>query len=101
MSFKNRNIGLFSGNNKRMAGYFIGIHRYLLMRKALLAIFSSAEFNTMALKSKLSKVVSYIQDNKAWEIIYMLLKIFFPVFWFFVLQIATNQECTRDSTMPE
>ena len=32
----------------------------------------------MALKSKLSKVVSYIQDNKSWERIYVLLKILFP-----------------------
>ena len=60
------NIGLFSGNDTRMAGYFIGMHRYLCIRKALLATFSSAEFNTMALNSKLSKVVSYIQDKKAW-----------------------------------
>ena len=48
------------------------------MRKALLVIVSSAEFNTMALNSKLSKVVSYIQDKKAWERIYVLLKIIFP-----------------------
>ena len=61
-----------------MAGYFIGMHRDLCMRKGLLATFSSAEFNTMALNSKLSKVVSYIQDNKDWESIYVLLKIIFP-----------------------
>ena len=30
--FHNRNIGLFSGNDNRMAGYFIGMHRYLRMR---------------------------------------------------------------------
>ena len=62
--FHNRNIGLFSGNDTRMAGYFIGMHIDLRMRKSLLATFSSNEFNTMALKSKLSKVVSYIQNNK-------------------------------------
>ena len=61
--FHNRNIGLFSGNDTRMAGYFIGMHRDLRMRKALLATGSSAEFNTMALISKVSKVVSYIQDK--------------------------------------
>ena len=61
-----------------MAGYSIGMHRYLRMRKALLGTVSSAEFNTMALNSKLSKVVSYIQDKKAWERIYVLLKILFP-----------------------
>ena len=68
--FHNRNIGLFSGNDTRMAGYFIGMHRYLRMRKALLATLSSSEFSTMALNSNLSKIVSYIQDNKAWERIY-------------------------------
>ena len=76
--FHNKNIGLFSGNDTRMSGYFIGIHRYLRMRKALLATFSSAEFSTMTLNSKLSKVLSYIQGKKAWERIYVLLKILFP-----------------------
>ena len=35
--FHNRNIGLFSGNDIRMAGYFIGMLRYLRMRKAIIA----------------------------------------------------------------
>ena len=48
--FHNNNIGLFSGNDTRMAGYFILMHRYLRMRKALLATVSSAEFNIMSLK---------------------------------------------------
>ena len=48
-----------------MAGYFIGMHRDLRMIKALLATVSSAEFNTIILNSKLSKVVSYIHDKKA------------------------------------
>ena len=61
-----------------MAGYFIGMHRYLRMRKAVLATVSSAEFSTMTLNSKLSKVVSYIQDKKASERIYVLLKMIFP-----------------------
>ena len=63
--FHNRNIVLFSGNDTRMAGYFIGMHRDLHMRKALLTTVSSAEFSTMTLNSKLSKVVSYIQGRKA------------------------------------
>ena len=74
--FHNRNIGLFSGNDTRMAGYFIGMHIYLLMRKALLATVSSAEFSTMTLTSKNPKVVSYIQDNKAWDRIYVHLRKF-------------------------
>ena len=73
--FHNRNIGLFSDNDTRMAGYFIGMHRDFRTRKALLATVSSAEFNTMSLNSKLSKVLSYIQDNKSWEKIYVPLKI--------------------------
>ena len=76
--FHNRNIGLFSGNDTRMAGYFIGMHRDLRMRKALPATVYSAEFGTMALNSKRSKVVSYIQDKKSWERIYVLLKLLFP-----------------------
>ena len=39
--FRDSNIGLFSGNDNRMAGYFIGMHRDLRTRKALLATFSS------------------------------------------------------------
>ena len=38
---------------------------------------NSAE-ETVALNSKLSKVASYIQDNKYWERIYVLLKILLP-----------------------
>ena len=53
--FHNSNIGLLSGNDTRMAGYFIGMHRDLRMRKALLATVSSAELNTMALNSKFPK----------------------------------------------
>ena len=48
------------------------------MRKALIATVSSAGFNNIALNSKLSKVVSYIQYKKYLERIYVLLKIIFP-----------------------
>ena len=58
--FQNRNIDSFSGNDISMDGYFSGIHRYMDMRKALLATVSSDGFNTTSLKSKLSDVVSYI-----------------------------------------
>ena len=76
--YQNRNIYLFSGNDTRMSGYFIGMHRYLRMIKSILATVSSDEFNTLSLNSKLSKVVSYIQDNKSWERIYVILKICLP-----------------------
>ena len=49
-----------------MDDYLIGMNRDLRMRKVLIATVSSAEFNTMALNSKISKLVSYIQDNKSW-----------------------------------
>ena len=35
--FHNRNIGLFSGNETRKDGYFMGMHRDLQMRKVLQA----------------------------------------------------------------
>ena len=77
--FHNRNIGLFSKNNTRMAVYFIGMHRDMIIIKSLLVTVSSAELNSMVLNSKLSKVVSYIQDNKYWDRIYVFNN--FPLFW--------------------
>ena len=68
-----------------MAGYCIGIHRDMRMRKALLAKFSSAEFKIMPLNSKLSKVVSYIQVNKAWERVNFRLILLFSCIWFLFL----------------
>ena len=63
--FRNSNIGIFIGNDNRMDGYFMGIHRDLCMIKVLLNTVSSTEFNSMVIHSKLSKVVSFIQDNKS------------------------------------
>ena len=83
--FHNSHIGLLSGNNNRMDAYFIGMHRYLRTRKSPLATVSYAEFNTMSLKSKLSKLVSYIQDNKSWERIYVIFKLLFPCLQFLCL----------------
>ena len=40
--FHNRNVGLFSGNETRIAGYFMGMHRDLRMRKVLQAAILSA-----------------------------------------------------------
>ena len=40
--FHNRNIGIFSENETRMAGYLMGMHRDLRMRKVLQATISSA-----------------------------------------------------------
>ena len=95
--FHNRKIGLFSGNDTRMAGYFIGMHRYFRMRKALLATVSSAEFITMTLNSKISKLVSYIQDKKAWEKIYVLLEILFPCLHTF--RLADSNKAGMDKVL--
>ena len=76
--FHNKNIGLFSVNYTIMYGYFIGMRRYPCMRKSLPITDSSMKFNTMSLNSKNSKVVLYVQDNKAWERIYIILKLLFP-----------------------
>ena len=42
--FHNRNIGLFSGNETKMAGYFMGTNREFRMQKVLKDTISSAEF---------------------------------------------------------
>ena len=43
--FHNRNIGLFSVNETRMAGYFMGMHRDLQIWKVLQAILVSFTLN--------------------------------------------------------
>ena len=48
----NRNIGLFSGNDTIMAGYFIEVHRDLCMKKLLLVKTASAGFNSISLNYK-------------------------------------------------
>ena len=48
------------------------MHRYTSCHSFICRI------NTMSLNSKLYEVVSYIQYNKAWEMIYTLLKLPFP-----------------------
>ena len=39
--FHNKNIGIFSGNDTRVSGYFMSMHRDLRMRKVLQATISS------------------------------------------------------------
>ena len=47
----NKNVGVFSGNDARMAGYFMGTHRYLRIRKVLQFTISSAECNVIPTKT--------------------------------------------------
>ena len=63
--FHNRNIGIFSGNEARMAGYFMGINRDLRMQKVLQATISSAEFISITTNIKFTKSVKYIHNNKS------------------------------------
>ena len=62
--FHNRNIGLFSVNETGMYGYFMGIHRYLNMRKIQQVTISSDEFISIPTNKKFTKEVTYIHDNK-------------------------------------
>ena len=64
--FHKRNIGLFSGNETRMAGYFMGVHRDLRMRKVLQDTISSAGFLSIPTTTKFTKAVKYIHDDKSW-----------------------------------
>ena len=84
-----------------MNGCFIGIHRDFRMRKSVLATVSFDEFNTLSMNSKLSKVVSYIQDNKSWERIYVILKRLVPCLR--VIRLADNNKAVIDkvSNIPE
>ena len=84
--FYNRNIGLFSCNYTRVAGYFIEKHRYIRTRKELFNTVSYAELNTISLNSRISKVVPYILDNKYLERIYVLLKLIFSYLWVLCLE---------------
>ena len=61
-----------------MAGYFMGMHRDLRMRKFLQATISSAKFLSIPTITKFTKSVKYIHDDSSWERCYVLLKILHP-----------------------
>ena len=56
--FHNKNIGLFSGNDTRMTGYFMGIHRDPADAKI------SSIDHIVPTNNKFDKAVRYIHDNK-------------------------------------
>ena len=62
-------------NFNRMAGYFMGMHGDLRMRKVLVATILSAEFIFMTLNYNLSQILAYITDDKSWNMCYVYLKI--------------------------
>ena len=76
--FHKRKTGLFSINDTRMAGYLMGMHRDLRMRKVLQATISSSELLSIPTTTKFTKAVKYIHDDKSWERCYVILKIRFP-----------------------
>ena len=55
--FHNINIGISSGNETTMTGYFMGMHRDLQMRKVLQATISYAEFIGIPTNTKFTKAV--------------------------------------------
>ena len=55
--FHNRIICLSSIDDIRMSGYFIGIDRYIHMRKLFLDTVSSAGFNATSITSKIYKLI--------------------------------------------
>ena len=61
-----------------MAGYFMGMHRDLRMRKVLRASISPAYFISIPTNDKFTKVVRYISYSKLCERWYVLLKIIYP-----------------------
>ena len=76
--FHKINIGLFSGNETRMDGFFMGMYRDLQMRKVLQSTISSSELLSIPTTAKFTKSVKYIHDDKSWERCYVLLKILHP-----------------------
>ena len=95
--FHNRNIGLFSGNETRMTGYFMGMHRDSRIQKVLQATISSAEFISISTNTKFTKAVKYIHDNKSWERCYVLFKILFPCL--IVLRLADINLCRNGKSL--
>ena len=55
--FHNKNIGIFSVNDTRMAGYFMGTPRDFRLRKVLQATILSAEFISIPTNNKFKKVL--------------------------------------------
>ena len=90
--FHNKNIGLFSGNDTRISGYFMKMHRDLQMCKVLQSTMLSAEFISIPTNTKFEKqldifmIISNVEGS-----IYLLTLLFF-VLEFFPWKIVTMQE---------
>ena len=64
--FHNKKIGIFSGNDTGVVGYFIGMHRDLRIQNVLKSNILFAELNNISIKKNSTKAVSYIHDNTLW-----------------------------------
>ena len=85
-----KTLVLLMQNDNRIAGYFMGIHRYLRMRKVLQYKILSAEFNNIKTNMKLAEVIRYINDNKSWGKYYFLLKMIPPFLRVLRLEDSNN-----------
>ena len=82
--FTDSNISLFIGKNTITEVCFMGMRRYLLIRKVIFATISLAEFICTNLNDKLSQVVAYTTDDKSWKRGYVFLKLCSHSLGFFV-----------------
>ena len=97
--FHNINVGIFSVNDTRMDGYFMGIHRDLWIRKFLQSTLLYAEFISIPTNNKFDKPVRYIHDNNSWKKCCVLFKIAFLVLVFVAWQIVIEQEWKKFITI--
>ena len=99
--FNNRNIGLFSGNDTVMAGYFMGMHRDLRMRKVLQGTISSSEFISIPTNKNSPKQLGTFMTISHRKADMYFSGFFFLVFEFFDFQILILQEWTKFITIRE
>ena len=97
----NRNIGLCSGNEAIMAGYFMGMQRDLRMRKVLQATILSAEFISIPTNTKFTKAVKYFMIISHYKDVVYLSRLFFLAFEFFAWHIVILQEWKKFITIRE
>ena len=62
--FHNTKNDIFSGNNTRISGYFMGMNRYLRMPKQFNLPYPLHN-SSVLLRIKIDKAVGYIHDNKS------------------------------------
>ena len=94
-------IGLSSGNETTMAGYLMGMHRDLRMRKFLQATISSAEFISIPNNKNSPKQVGTFMTISHYRGAMYLSGLFFLFLELFDWQIVILQEWTKFITIQE